>query len=177
MIRCHHYFYIFQATVFMFSDLDWNCIIKWSIFIHNFNHITHSVVKRWQFFKDHMVCFVTNLKTTQGVLAIKFPISIQTQIQGKHRYQKVQKTLKNHVPVSNFATMLLDSRKVQKSQKFCKKKIFFCKKIGIWYQRNTFQDIFFHPWYLHSRKYIFDLNLTIKGSIIMKWGHGCKIWD
>ena len=32
-------------------------------------------------------------------------------------------------------------------------------------------------WCLHCKRFIFDLKLTIKGSIIMKWGHGCKIWD
>ena len=30
---------------------------------------------------------------------------------------------------------------------------------------------------MHFRKYIFDLKFTIKGGMIMKWGHGCKIWD
>ena len=57
-----------------------------------------------------------------------------------------------------------------------KKIIFFVKNV-IWYQRSTFQDTFFPSLNLHSRKYIFDLNFIIKGSIIMKWGHGCKIWD
>ena len=45
---------------------------------------------------------------TQGVLASKFPISIRTQPQGHDRCQKVQKILKNHVPISNFATMVLN---------------------------------------------------------------------
>ena len=40
-----------------------------------------------------------------------------------------------------------------------------------------FRILFIHPWYSHSRKYIFYLKFTIKGSVIMKWGHGCKIWD
>ena len=40
-----------------------------------------------------------------------------------------------------------------------------------------FRVLFVHPWCLYWRKYIFDLKFTIKGSIIMKWGHGCKIWD
>ena len=68
---------------------------------------------------------------TQGVLASKFPISIRTLTQGQYRCQKVRKYLKNHVPVSDFATMLLNLRKTQKSQKFCKKKFFFFVKNAI----------------------------------------------
>ena len=30
---------------------------------------------------------------------------------------------------------------------------------------------------MHSRKYVFDPKFTIKDDVIMKWGHGCKIWD
>ena len=55
---------------------------------------------------------------TQGVLDSKFPISIRTQTQGQYRCQNFRKILKIHVPVSDFATMLLNLRKTQKSQKF-----------------------------------------------------------
>ena len=72
---------------------------------------------------------VLNLGCTQGVLASRFPISIRTQTQGQYKCQKVQKILKDHVPVLDFATMLLNLRKTQKSQKFCKKKNFFRKKM------------------------------------------------
>ena len=65
---------------------------------------------------------------TKGVLASKFPISIRTQTQGQYRCQIVRKILKNHVPVSDFATILLNLRKTQKSEKFCKKKFFLVKK-------------------------------------------------
>ena len=40
-----------------------------------------------------------------------------------------------------------------------------------------FRILFIHPWYMHSRIYIFDLKFTIKGCVIMKLGHGCKILD
>ena len=43
--------------------------------------------------------------------------------------QRVRKILKKYVPVSDFATMLLNLRKTQKSEKFCKKNFFFSKKI------------------------------------------------
>ena len=104
-------------------------------------------------------------------------MSIQTQTQGQHRCQKIRKILKNHVLVSDFATMLLDLRKTEKSQKICKQIFFFRKKMQFDIKETLFRILFFHPWYLHSRKYIFDLKFTIKGSVIMKWGHGCKIWD
>ena len=124
--------------------------------------------KRWTFY----------ITFTQGVLASKFPISIRTQTQGQYRCQNVQKILKNHVPVSDFATMLLNLRKTQKSQNFCKKKkSFFRKKMQFDIKETLFRILFFHPWYLHSRKYIFDPKFTIKGCVIMKWGHGRKIWD
>ena len=58
---------------------------------------------------------------TQGVLASKFPILIQTQPQGHYRCQKVQKVFKNHVPVSNFATMHLNLRKTQINKNFGKR--------------------------------------------------------
>ena len=69
-------------------------------------------------------------ESTQGVLANKFPISIRTQTQGQYRCQKVRNILKNHLPVSDFATMLLNLRKTQKSRNFCKT-IFFFGKNGI----------------------------------------------
>ena len=98
------------------------------------------------------------------------------QTQGQYRYQKVQKILRNYVLVLDFATKLLNLIKTQKLQKFCKW-FFPLKNNAILYQRNTFQDNFFHPWNLDSRKYIFDLKFTTKGGVIIKWGHGCKIWD
>ena len=45
---------------------------------------------------------------THSVHTRGFPISIRTQTQGQYRCQKVRKILKNHLPVSDFATMLLD---------------------------------------------------------------------
>ena len=62
-------------------------------------------------------------------------------------------------------------------KKFAKKIFFLCKKMKFDIKEILFRILFIHPWYLHSRKYIFDLKFTIKGSVIMKWGHGCKIWD
>ena len=58
-----------------------------------------------------------------------------------------------------------------------KKKIFFCKKMQFNIKETLYRMLFFHPWCLQYRKYIFDLKSTIKVSIIMKWRHGCKIWD
>ena len=70
------------------------------------------------------------LPFTQGVLAPKFPISIGTQTQGQYKCQKVQKLLKNHVQVSNFATMLLNLRKPKKYTKILGKR-YFLKKNAI----------------------------------------------
>ena len=62
---------------------------------------------------------------TQGVLASKYPIFVQTQTQDQHRNQKIRKMLKNHVPISAFATMLLNLKKKIKSYKKITKKNFF----------------------------------------------------
>ena len=51
------------------------------------------------------------------------------------------------------------------------------KKMQFNIKETLFRMLFFHPWCLQYRKYIFDLKFTIKVSVIMKWGHGCKIWD
>ena len=85
--------------------------------------------------------------------------------------------LKKHLPVSDFATMLLNLRKTQKSKEKMTKIFFFCKKMQFNNKETLFRMLFFHPWCLQYRKYIFDLKFTIKVSVIMKWGHGCKIWD
>ena len=66
------------------------------------------------------VSYFMSIIHTQGVFASNFPISIQTQTQGHHRCQKM---LKNHVPVSDFATMLLNLKKKIKNLIF-----FSCKK-------------------------------------------------
>ena len=81
---------------------------------------------------------------TQGDLASKFPISIRTLTQGQYRCQKVRKILKNHVPVSDFATMLLNLRKTQKSQNFCKNFffLFFVKKCNL-ISKKHFSGCFF----------------------------------
>ncbi len=68
----------------------------------------------------------------------KFPVPIQTQTQGLYRCQKVPKLLKNHVLVSTFATMLLNLRKTQKSQKNCQKNFFSTKC-------TLFRVLFVHP--------------------------------
>ena len=68
---------------------------------------------------------------TQGVLDSKFPISIRTQTQGQYRCQNVQTILKNHVPVSDFATMQLNLKKNSKIGKiFAKKKKFFLQNFS-----------------------------------------------
>ena len=61
--------------------------------------------------------------------------------------------------------------------KILPKKRFFFDWIQFVTKGTLFRVLFVHPWCLYWRKYIFDLKFTIKGSIIMKWGHGCKIWD
>ena len=67
--------------------------------------------------------------------------------------------------------------KLKNQKNFAKKKIFFRKKMQLDIKETLFRILFFHPWYFISKKYILDLKFTIKGSVIMKWGHGCKIWD
>ena len=62
------------------------------------------------------------LGRTLGVVAFKFPFSILTQIQDHDRSQKIRKIAKNYVPISDFATRLLNLRKPEKSKKFSKKK-------------------------------------------------------
>ena len=84
------------------------------------------------------------VRCTQGVLASKFPISIRTLTQGQYRCQKVRKILKNHLPVSDFATMLLNLRKTQKSRNFCKT-IFFLEKMEFDIKGTIFRIPFFHP--------------------------------
>ena len=76
---------------------------------------------------------------TQGVLASKYPISIQTLTQGQYKCQKVRKILKNHVLVLDFAAMLLNLRK---TQKFCKKIFFFHKRMQFDI-KETFSGYFF----------------------------------
>ena len=69
--------------------------------------------------------------STQGVLSSKFPISIQSRPWGTIGIKKVQKILTNHAAVSNFARMLLNLRNTQKSQKLCKKTLFFLTKFNL----------------------------------------------
>jgi hypothetical protein len=82
------------------------------------------------------------VRATQGVLASKFPISILMQIQGQHGCQIFRKIVKNYVPISDFATRLLNLSKPQKSQNFCKKNIFFSLKNANCNQRSTFPVYF-----------------------------------
>ena len=44
------------------------------------------------------------------------------QTQDQHRYQKIRKIAKNYVPISDFASRLLNLRKPEKSKKFSKRK-------------------------------------------------------
>ena len=74
---------------------------------------------------------------------------------------KSPKILINHITVSNFATMLLNLRKTQKSQKFCQ--IFF----SFVTKGKLFRVLFVHLWCFYWRKYIFDQKFTIKGGVII----------
>jgi len=78
--------------------------------------------------------------------------------------------LKNHIPVANFTTMLLNLRKTQKSQKFCKKIFSLFDEIQFVTKGTLFRILFVLPLCFYLRKYIFDQKSTIKGSMIMKWG-------
>jgi len=69
----------------------------------------------------YIIVDMTGPHITQGVLANRFPISIRTQTQGQYRYQKVWNILKNHLPVSDFANMLLNSKITKILQKKKKK--------------------------------------------------------
>ena len=69
---------------------------------------------------------VLGLIGSDRVLAFKFSFSILTQIQDHDRSQKIRKMEKKYVPISDFATRLLNLRKPEKSKKFSKKNIFFC---------------------------------------------------
>ena len=62
---------------------------------------------------------------TQGVLVLKFSISILMWAWDQHRCQMFCNVVQNYVPISDFATRSLTLKKPQKSQKCCKK-YFFC---------------------------------------------------
>ena len=67
--------------------------------------------------------------------------------------------------------------KLKNHKSFAQRNYHFFDEIQFVTKGTLFRVLFVHPWCLYWRKYIFDLKFTIKGSIIMKWGHGCKIWD
>ena len=140
------------------------------IFNQSKSYVILNMYRNWSQFYRLLAVNSYNLTTytfyTQGVLASKFPISIQMQIQGWYRCQNVQKTLKNHLPVSNFATILLNLRKTQKS-------LFLWNSIC--YQRNTFQGTFCQSLMFVLKK-MYSLP-EIKIIINYKMGHGCKIWN
>ena len=64
---------------------------------------------------------------TQGVLALKFSISILMQTQGQHRRQMFCKIVQNYVSISDFASRQLNLRKLHKSHKFSRFFLFFKK--------------------------------------------------
>ena len=99
------------------------------------------------------------------------------QIQGQYRCQIVQKILKIMYQSQILQPCFWIWEKLKNQKKIWKKKIFFHKKMQFNIKETLFRMLFFHPWCLQYRKYIFDLKFTIKVSVIMKWGHGCKIWD
>ena len=79
---------------------------------------------------------------TQGVLASKFPISILRWIQSRDGRQIFRKIVYNCVPISDFATRVLNLRKPQKSQNFCKRKKFILLKNANCNQMSIFSAYF-----------------------------------
>ena len=90
----------------------------------------------WQAQKD----LIKSHKNTQGVLALKFPISILMQIRGQHRCQMFHKIVSNYVTISDFATRQLNLRKPMQivikgalfQCNFCASLIFGLQKICFW---------------------------------------------